>query len=442
MSDTIAAPATPPGLGGIGVIRVSGPDTARIAEALIGHLPEPRKAALTPFYDVDKAKIDSGLALYFKAPASFTGEDVLELQGHGGAVVQGLLMERLVGLGARLAEPGEFSKRAYLNGKIDLAQAEAIADLINAGTRQAARSAMRSLDGEFSDKVNQLEAQLRLLRVYCEAAIDFPDEELDLLAEPSLLADLDRFSEQLARLQGASKQGALLRDGIMLVLIGAPNVGKSSLLNRLTQRESAIVSATAGTTRDIVREQISIDGIPVTLLDTAGLRVSPDAVEAEGIKRALAAVERADVVLCVEDATGGEVSQLPSELILPDGLIRVYNKIDLTDKSAVVRVPDSGTQVFLSARTGEGVSALKQVIRERLGVVGVGGEFSARQRHLESLKAVEQAITKARGWLAAGSGELLCEELRLAHESLGQITGQFGVEALLGSIFSEFCIGK
>ncbi|MCG2634023.1 MAG: tRNA uridine-5-carboxymethylaminomethyl(34) synthesis GTPase MnmE [Gammaproteobacteria bacterium] len=440
MNDTIAAPATAPGRGGIGVIRVSGPDTPELAVAMIGVLPQPRVATFSRFLDDDGATLDSGIALYFEAPASFTGEHVLELQGHGGPVIQDLLMQRLIRLGARHAEAGEFSKRAYLNGKIDLAQAEAIVDLISAETRETARSAVRSLEGGFSDQVTQIEERLRLLRVYCEAAIDFPEEDVDWLAEPEVAGQLSDIVNQVLLLRESGREGALLRDGITMVLLGAPNVGKSSLLNLLTQRDSAIVSETPGTTRDVIREQVSIDGIPVTLLDTAGLRHGAEPLEAEGIRRALKEAEMADIVLEVRDDVGpGSESEGARR---GGSRVRVLNKIDLTGAAPGRPASSCDVDVCLSARTGAGIDILKQVIRERLGVGESGGGFLARRRHLDALEESHAALVRGQACLQQGSGELLCEELSLAHESLGRITGKFDSEDLLGAIFSEFCIGK
>ncbi len=438
--DTIVATATPPGTGGVGVVRLSGPETERIARAMLGSLPEPRTASFRSFHNKGGDELDSGIALYFPAPASFTGESVLELQGHGGPVVMASLVDAAIELGARLAEPGEFTKRAFLNDKLDLAQAEAVADLIESGTEQAAKAALRSLSGEFSTAVNTLAEQLVRLRMYVEAAIDFPEEEIDFLADDALLIRLDECGEAFESLRNRARIGRVLRDGYHVVIVGKPNAGKSSLLNRLSGEESAIVTEIAGTTRDILREQINIDGLAVELIDTAGIRDNPGRIEEEGIRRAREALKRADAVLWIQDASDDAGETLDEAV--PEGapVITVRNKIDLSGEAA----GSSEDTVRLSAKTGEGIDALRQQLRQLAGYRDLGeGAFTARRRHLEALRraaahfeAGRKALTESR------AGELLAEELRLAQEALGEITGAVSSDDLLGRIFSEFCIGK
>jgi tRNA modification GTPase len=436
-ADTIVARATPAGTGGVGVVRVSGDNVEHIARAMLGSLPEPRHAVLRTFRDAGGDPVDTGLALYFPAPASFTGESVLELHGHGGPVVVSMLVEAAVALGARHAEPGEFSKRAFLNGKLDLAQAEAVADLIDSGTERAARAALRSLSGSFSRAVEKLAEQVLQLRIHVEAAIDFPEDEIDFLADAALLQRLDECDASFARLRAAAQQGRVLRDGFQIVIVGKPNAGKSSLLNLLSGQEAAIVTEVAGTTRDILREQIDIGGLAVELVDTAGLRDDPDRVEAEGIRRARAALAAADAVLWIQDVTDAN-QELREEL--PDGVpvTIVHNKIDLTEDQPGL----CAGEVWLSATTGEGLDALRQRITELAGYEG-GGAFTARQRHVEALReAAEHFETGRRALEFRKAGELLAEELRLSHQALGAITGNLTADELLGEIFSAFCIGK
>ncbi len=439
--DTIVATATPPGTGGVGVVRLSGPETERIARAMLGSLPEPRTASFRSFHNKGGDELDSGIALYFPAPASFTGESVLELQGHhGGPVVMASLVDAAIELGARLAEPGEFTKRAFLNDKLDLAQAEAVADLIESGTEQAAKAALRSLSGEFSTAVNTLAEQLVRLRMHVEAAIDFPEEEIDFLADDALLIRLDECGEAFESLRNRARIGRVLRDGYHVVIVGKPNAGKSSLLNRLSGEEAAIVTEIAGTTRDILREQINIDGLAVELIDTAGIRDNPGRIEEEGIRRAREALKRADAVLWIQDASDDAGETLDEAV--PEGapVITVRNKIDLSGEAA----GSSEDTVRLSAKTGEGIDALRQQLRQLAGYRDLGeGAFTARRRHLEALRraaahfeAGRKALTESR------AGELLAEELRLAQEALGEITGAVSSDDLLGRIFSEFCIGK
>jgi tRNA modification GTPase len=449
--ETIAAVATPPGFGGVGIVRVSGPAAAHIARALLGRLPRPRYATLSRFRGGDGADIDSGLALYFPAPGSFTGEDVLELQGHGGPVVMDLLLRRTLELGARLARPGEFSERAFLNGKLDLAQAEAVADLIEAGTETAARLAGRTLQGALSRRVQALVEGLTQLRMLCEAALDFPDEELDPLAEPRVAADLQGLIADTQALLAAARQGQLVREGLRLVIAGPPNAGKSSLLNALSGVDTAIVSHIPGTTRDLLRAEIQIDGMPLHITDTAGLRPAADPVEEEGIRRAQGQIVLADRVLWVfagdadaaADAAGADVH-------LPPGVAVTYvrNKIDLTGEAPGLRETPAGPEVALSARSGAGLADLRAHLKAVAGFRGGrgeagGGEFLARRRHLDALGRALGHMEAAADVLAAtASGELVAEDLRQAQRALGEITGEFSSDDLLGRIFAGFCIGK
>lgn len=441
--DTIVAPATPPGIGGVGIVRISGPRAEEIAIAMLGSLPEPRLATYARFCDAAGEAVDTGVALYFPAPGSFTGESVLELQGHGGPVVMAMLVEAAVTLGARLAEPGEFTKRAFLNDKLDLAQAEAVADLVGSSTQQAARAALRSLSGAFSEKVTALAENLVRLRMYVEAAIDFPEEEVDFLADDKLTAELDDCATDFAALLQSAGSGRVLRDGYRVVIVGKPNAGKSSLLNHLSGEDSAIVTEVAGTTRDILREQINIDGLAVELIDTAGLRDDPDRIEAEGIRRARKALSNADAVLWIQDATDTASERLDPGVPAGIPLTIVRNKIDLTDESPGAETGEH-VVVRLSAKTGAGVAALRERLRQMAGYKDLGeGAYTARQRHVDALQ-------RAAGHFGAGrkalddnrAGELLAEELRLAHEALGEITGAVSADDLLGMIFAKFCIGK
>ncbi|MDG4595952.1 MAG: tRNA uridine-5-carboxymethylaminomethyl(34) synthesis GTPase MnmE [Candidatus Contendobacter sp.] len=447
MMDTIAAIATPPGRGGIGVIRVSGPLSIAIAEAVCGDLPAARQAAFRRFRAGDGVVLDEGIALYFPAPHSFTGEDVLELQGHGGPVVMDLLLARVLELGARLARPGEFSERAFLNDKLDLAQAEAIADLIASDTAAAARAALRSLQGEFSRRVRALVEELIELRMYVEAAIDFPEEEIDFLADRVIVEQLRTLREQLNALQATAGQGRLLRDGMTVVIAGRPNAGKSSLLNRLAGREAAIVTAVPGTTRDVLREHISIDGMPLHVIDTAGLRDSDDPVEREGIRRAWTEIEAADrILLVVDDQQGLTVEDRALRARLPAGaaVTVLYNKIDLSGRSPTVRGGEWGTEILLSAKTETGLNLLREHLKACMGYHGGSeGTFMARRRHLEALERATAALERADYQLEViRAGELVAEELREAQSALAEITGEFTSEDLLSRIFSSFCIGK
>jgi tRNA modification GTPase len=447
MTDTIAAVATPPGRGGIGVVRVSGPLSAAIAEAVCGALPVPRQAAFCRFRAGDGAVIDEGITLYFPAPHSFTGEDVLELQGHGGPVVMDLLLARVCKLGARPARPGEFSERAFLNDKLDLAQAEAIADLIASDTAAAARAALRSLQGEFSRRVHGLVEGLIELRMYVEAAIDFPEEEIDFLTDGVIAVRLSALREGLTALQAAAGQGRLLRDGMTVVIAGRPNAGKSSLLNHLAGREAAIVTAIPGTTRDVLREHISIDGMPLHVIDTAGLRDSDDPVEREGIRRAWAEIESADrILMVVDDRLGLTAEDRVLRERLPPGMpvTVLYNKIDLSGRTPVIGEGEWGTEILLSARTEEGLDLLRNHLKACMGYhSGEEGGFMARRRHLDALERAAIALERATYQLEViRAGELVAEELREAQNALAEITGEFASEDLLSRIFSSFCIGK
>ena len=441
--DTIAAVATPLGRGGVGIIRLSGKCVPEIAVGVLGSLPSPRKAVHRRFRAANGDVLDDGIALYFPTPHSFTGEDVLELQGHGGQVVLDMLLKRCEELGARLARPGEFSERAFLNDKLDLAQAEAIADLIDSGSEQAARSALRSLQGEFSTAVNQLLTALIELRVYVEAALDFPDEEIDFLADSAVTQRLDGIKQRLHAIFQKARQGSLLRDGMHLVIVGRPNAGKSSLLNALAGQETAIVTDIAGTTRDVLRERINLDGMPLHIVDTAGLRESNDPVEKIGIERAWQEVHKADlIVLLVDDTQPDDPENAVILAKLPERLPRltVHNKVDLSGKTA----GKQGEHVYISAKQGLGMEALKAELKTRMGYQGESEDtFIARRRHLEALSATQTAVENAEYQLRTfNAGELMAEELRTAQDALGQITGKFTSDDLLGEIFSSFCIGK
>jgi tRNA modification GTPase len=449
--DTIAAIASAPGRGAVGVIRVSGPNVAQIAESIMGNLPAPRVAQVAHFLAADGECLDRGLALYFPAPASYTGEHVLELQGHGGVVVLDALLKRLLELGCRMARPGEFSERAFVNGKIDIAQAEAIADLIDAGSTAAARAAVRSMQGEFSAQVNELQAQITELRALVEAAIDFPDEELDFLPGSELGRRIVKIFVGFDAITEAARQGALLREGLNVVIAGKPNAGKSSLLNRLVGDEIAIVTDQPGTTRDVLRQQVRLDGLPVNLIDTAGLRRSADVVEAEGVRRALAELERADRVLYILDAAAPSAQSGASDLAaelneLPQGVpvTLIFNKIDLSGAQANVDESRDPPQVFLSARTGAGLDLLRVHLKNRAGYrSGDAGALSARRRHLDALDRARSCVVQAAQILTETRAfELFAEELRRAQLALGEITGEFTSDDLLGEIFSSFCIGK
>lgn len=440
---TICALATPPGQGGVAVIRVSGPAVPDLAHALVGRLPAPRRAVLARFRDGDGTTLDEGLVLYFPAPHSFTGESVLELQGHGGEVVVDRLLRRLHALGARPARPGEFSERAFLNGRLDLTQAEAIADLIAADSEAGARAALRSLDGAFGDAVRELVAGVTRLRVHVEAAIDFSDEEIDFLADEAVTGQLHGLLDQLRTLQAKAGQGRILRDGMQVVLAGPPNAGKSSLLNALTEDDTAIVTDVPGTTRDLLREHLHIDGMPLHVIDTAGLRDDPDRVEAEGIRRARAAIAKADRVLLIQDIREALID--PAALALPEGvpLTRVLNKVDLTDSPPGWCADPEEAIIAVSALTGTGLPELREHLKSAMGYGEAASHFSARRRHVDALARAADHLALARRALEQErAGEIAAEELRLVQQHLGEITGEFTTEDLLGEIFSSFCIGK
>ena len=452
MKETIVAQATAPGRGGIGILRVSGPKALEVAQAVLGKCPKPRMADYLPFKDADGTVLDQGIALYFKSPNSFTGEDVLELQGHGGQVVLDLLLKRILQLdGVRLARPGEFSEQAFLNDKLDLAQAEAIADLIDATSEQAARSALKSLQGEFSNKVNQLVDSVIYLRTYVEASIDFPDEEIDFLADGKIEAKLREIINQLDLVSSEAKQGSILREGMKVVIAGRPNAGKSSLLNALAGREAAIVTDIAGTTRDVLREHIHIDGMPLHIIDTAGLREATDEVERIGISRAWTEIEQADRIILMLDSSDPDsqhIEKVRSEFLskLPNNMpvTIVRNKVDLSGETVGLKEENGTTTVCLSAQTHQGVDLLREHLKQAMGFqTGMEGGFLARRRHLDALeKAAEHLQIGLVQLTEFHAGELLAEELRLVQANLSEITGQFTSDDLLGNIFSSFCIGK
>jgi tRNA modification GTPase len=441
VSDTIAALATPTGRGGIGVIRISGPRVSDIARTLLGQLPQPRYAIFSDFINTNGELLDQGIALYFPAPHSFTGEDVLELQGHGGPVVMDGLLSAILMLGARLAHPGEFSERAFLNGKMDLAQAEAIADLIDSASTQAARCALRSLQGEFSDQIHTLVNQLIWLRTYIEAGIDFVDEEIDLLADGLITEKIEKIIKDLNTILDKAQQGFLLKEGMRIVLVGEPNVGKSSLLNCLAGRETAIVTPIPGTTRDVVRDQIQLDGMPLHITDTAGLRETDDPIEQEGIRRTKLALQEADVVILLLDDRHPDDSVHANLLAeIPKSPLIIRNKIDLSGHNMGM---STGGVLYLSAKTGEGVETLKNYLKEKMGLhSNTEGIFMARRRHLDALQRAKIAFTTSLNHAHARYSELVAEELRQAQQALNEITGEFTTDDLLGQIFSTFCIGK
>lgn len=449
--DTIAAQATPPGRGGVGIIRVSGPDAGRIAEQVLGSVPQPRHAHYGAFLNSAGEQIDQGIALYFPGPNSFTGEDVLELQGHGGPMIIDFILNRVIELGARPARPGEFSERAFLNDKLDLTQAEAIADLIDASSAQAARCALRSLQGAFSERIHVLVESLIQLRIYVEAAIDFPEEEIDFLADGKVLGDLETILTQVAQVQAEAHQGSLMREGMNVVIAGRPNAGKSSLLNALAGKDSAIVTDIAGTTRDVLREHIHIDGMPLHIIDTAGLRDAPDEVERIGIDRAWQEIAKADRVLLMVDSTSTAeknpeqiwpdfIHKLPD----PDKVTVIRNKADLSGEAIGLEQHSHYSLISLSARAGEGIELLREHLKTCMGYASTTeGGFMARRRHLEALeRATELLNTGHQQLLHNGAGELLAEDLRQAQQTLNEITGEFTSDDLLGRIFSSFCIGK
>ncbi len=451
-SDTIVAQATPPGRGGVGILRISGPKAQEVAQAVLGKLPKARYAEYLPFLANDGSTLDEGIALFFPNPHSFTGEDVLELQGHGGPVILDLLLKRILEIsGVRIARPGEFSERAFLNDKLDLAQAEAIADLIDASSEQAAKSAISSLQGVFSKKVNSLVESLIHLRIFTEAAIDFPEEEIDFLSDGKIEAELNQVIQRLNEVRQEAKQGSLLREGMKVVIAGRPNAGKSSLLNALAGRDAAIVTNIAGTTRDVLREHIHIDGMPLHIIDTAGLREASDEVERIGIERAWQEIEQADRVLFMVDST--TTNETNPEKLWPEFIDRlpknipvtvIRNKADLTGEALGYSEEEGYALIQLSARTGEGVTLLREHLKQAMGFSSsTEGGFLARRRHLQALeKAAEHLNNGQYQLITFHAGELLAEELRLAQEALSEITGEFTSDDLLGRIFSSFCIGK
>jgi len=454
-ADTIAAVATPPGRGGIGIVRIAGPAVPAVIAGVVGRKLEPRRATRAVFRGESGEALDTGLALYFPAPHSYTGEAVLELHGHGGPAVLRLLLTRCLGLGARLAEPGEFTKRAFLNGKLDLAQAEGVADLIDAATTTAARAAARSLTGEFSREARALVEALIELRMFTEATLDFPDEEIDFLRAADAGGKLVTIRARLAQVIARARQGALLRDGLAVVLVGAPNVGKSSLLNRLAGGDVAIVTSIPGTTRDTVERAIEVHGIPLTVIDTAGLRATDDPIETLGIERTWAAIGQADLALLIVDARSAGAPEL-TDAAIPEALpatlprIVVHNKVDLTTIAAAasVRLDTSGAErrhVYLSAKTGAGIDLLQHEILALAGAHDdMEGTFLARERHLVALGEAAARLAAAAEHLASSPPplELFAEELRGAQGALATITGEFTADDLLGAIFSRFCIGK
>lgn len=450
--DTIAAIATPPGQGGVGIVRLSGPQARTIGERICARELQPRQARYCHFHDARGWVLDSGIGLFFPGPNSFTGEDVLELQGHGSPVILDLLVKACCDLGARNARPGEFSERAFLNDKLDLAQAEAIADLISSTTEQAARNATKSLQGAFSREIDSLVEAVTRLRVYVEAAIDFPEEEIDFLADGKVAEQLSSLQAQLQKVLQQAQQGSLLQEGMKLVIAGKPNAGKSSLLNALSGQDTAIVTPIEGTTRDLLREHIQIDGMPLHIVDTAGLRDSVDEVEQEGIRRAWHEMETADHLLLVVDSCSADADLSGDRLwpekreklgdALPVTIVR--NKADLSGRTPCVEDCGDATAVTLSARTGDGLSLLREHLKRCMGFQGAGeSSFSARRRHIEALEAAGRYLAAGQDQLAtAGAGELLAEDLRQCQQSLGQITGAVSSDDLLGEIFSSFCVGK
>jgi tRNA modification GTPase len=447
-SDTIVAPATPAGRGGIGIVRLSGPRVPEIAAVIAGELPKPRHATFVRFLDGRGEPIDAGLVVFFPAPNSYTGEHVLELHGHGGPVVLESLVARALELGARLAQPGEFTQRAFLNDKLDLAQAEAIADLIDAGSRQAARAAMRSLQGEFSTMVNGLAERVVELRTYVEAAIDFPEEEIDFLADRELTDRLQGVRDHFQGIEQSAQQGRLLREGMTVVIAGRPNAGKSSLLNKLAGYDAAIVTPMPGTTRDVVRERLDIDGMPLHVLDTAGLREAGDMVEEEGIRRAQAEMQRADRVLfvidSVDDPAGAAYAEQKHRLPQETPVTLVFNKADLAAGIPMADTVSGPPRITISALTGEGLAALRAHLKSCMNYRPAdAGAVSARQRHLEALARARRHVDEAAHQLTERrAGELVAEELRAAHHALAEITGEFSSDDLLGRIFASFCVGK
>ena len=448
MSDTIAAIATPPGRGGVGIIRISGSAVNQVMHKIMGKTLTPRYAHYGAFYALDKTILDKGVALFFPAPHSFTGEDVLELQGHGGQAILDCLLKAVITLPkVRLARPGEFSERAFVNDKMDLTQAEATADLINASSEQAARCAMRSLQGVFSQQINVLLEKLIYLRTYVEATIDFPEEEIDFLSDSHVANLLQAVINQGEALLATAKQGLILQNGMTIVIAGKPNAGKSSLLNALAGRESAIVTDIAGTTRDVLREDIAIAGVPLNIVDTAGLRHTDDAVEQEGVKRAKAAMQEADRILLVIDyAEKAHIATIQKTLLsgLPNVSVSIIlNKVDLYTEEEEITSINKIPVLCLSAKYGQGLEYLRKHLLDCVGFdQTLEGGFTARRRHVDALEKTQQALFLGQTQLKRQAGELLAEDLRIAQEALSQVTGRFSSDDLLGEIFSSFCIGK
>ena len=442
--DTIAAIATPPGNGGVGIIRISGTLVTEIYKQLLNKSLIPRYALFSSFLDADGSIIDSGISLYFPAPASYTGEDILELQGHGGSVVLDMLLRRVISLGARLANPGEFTERAFLNNKLDLAQAEAVADLIESSTEQSVRSAQKSMQGVFSAQINELVTELTELRIYVEAAIDFVDEEIDFLTDGVVENRIVRLLQSIQQIQKTAQQGRLLRDGMTVVLAGKPNAGKSSLLNALAGHEAAIVTDIAGTTRDVLRERIQLDGMPLHIIDTAGLRESDNSIEKEGIRRAHEEIQKADKILLLIDAREPETEDLLKTLPANIDITKVYNKIDLLGLEPEIKQTENGYSCYLSIKTGDGMDLLKQHLKQSVGFnEATDNVFIARRRHIEAIRKGYEFVESALNQLQVSqAGELVAEDLRQAQMSLAEITGTVTSDDLLGKIFSSFCIGK
>lgn len=445
--DTIAAIATPPGYGGICIVRVSGPAVVEISRSILGRCPKPRHAACAAFRDNHGNPVDEGLAIFFPAPASFTGEDVLELHGHGGPVVSDMILSVVLAAGARLARPGEFSRRAFLNNKLDLAQAEAVADLISAGSRRAASAALRTLEGEFSHRINTIWEELTGLRMYVESSMDFADEDIEFLRDGEITQRLALVQEEIGLVMGAATQGRILTEGLQVTIAGLPNAGKSSLMNTLTGSPTAIVTDIPGTTRDILTENIAINGIPVQLRDTAGLRDDAEEIEREGIRRAKDSLQGADLVLWVHD---DRYPLIPAQLESCENveLVPVRNKIDITGRTPGYGSEDGLEYIAISAQSGEGLDVLREhIVSSRMADTDPEHDLSARRRHMEALGRVEAHLQEAANQLeiqleSGRGGELLAEELRYAQQCLGEITGKFGSDDLLGKIFAEFCIGK
>ncbi len=451
-TETIVALATPPGKSGIGVVRLSGSLSSQIAKKILNKKSiKPRHAYYLPFYDTDKKILDYGIAILFKSPHSFTGEDVLELQAHGGPVILDCIIKTILSLGCRLAHPGEFSERAFLNEKIDLVQAEAIADLIDASSEQAAQSAISSLQGEFSNRIHQLVEVITELRIFVESAIDFPEEEIDFLSDNKVSSSLSKIIEKLESVKQSAKQGALLSEGMTIAIAGKPNVGKSTLLNSLAEKETAIVTDIPGTTRDLLKETINLDGMPLHIIDTAGLRESEDKVEQEGIRRAWGAIEHADKIIFVVDSA--ETKEVDPKKLWPEffekhqsrkPFVIVKNKIDLINEKPRIEQKDDYSIVHLSAKNQQGINELKEYLKDYMGYkTHAEGIFIARRRHLNALERAHQYLLSGKNQLEKNkAGELLAEDLRQAQLALSEITGEFTSDDLLGKIFESFCIGK